>query len=86
MKGLTCMVVQLLVQGMIFSLLSLLKLNFFIPSPHDMIRYPKFTVGYALIPEYGNPDEEVHFKNLIKYVNFKFEIMKSCCMNFLFVF
>lgn len=32
-----------------------------------MLRFHKFTIGYALIPEYGNPDEEIHFKNLLKY-------------------
>jgi prolyl oligopeptidase len=33
----------------------------------DMLRFHKFTVGYAWIPEYGNPDEEIHFKNILKY-------------------
>jgi len=32
----------------------------------DMLRYQKFTVGYAWIPEYGDPEEETDFKNLIK--------------------
>lgn len=33
----------------------------------DMLRYHKFTIGWGWAVEYGNPDEEVHFNNLIKY-------------------
>ncbi|CAD6191831.1 unnamed protein product [Caenorhabditis auriculariae] len=33
----------------------------------DMLRYPKFTIGSAWVPEYGNPEEEDHFKNLMSY-------------------
>ncbi len=33
----------------------------------DMLRYHKFTLGWGWVVEYGNPEEEVHFKNIIKY-------------------
>lgn len=33
----------------------------------DMLRYHKFTVGSAWITEFGCSDEEIHFKNLLKY-------------------
>ncbi len=33
----------------------------------DMLRYHKFTVGWGWIVEYGNPEEEQHFKNLFSY-------------------
>ena len=33
----------------------------------DMIRYHKFTCGWGWMVEYGNPDEEIHFNNLIAY-------------------
>jgi prolyl oligopeptidase len=33
----------------------------------DMLRFHKFTCGWGWMVEYGNPDEEAHFNNLIKY-------------------
>ncbi len=33
----------------------------------DMLRYHKFTIGYAWAVEYGSSDELEHFDNLIKY-------------------
>jgi prolyl oligopeptidase len=33
----------------------------------DMLRYHTFTIGWGWASEYGNPDEEVHFKNILKY-------------------
>lgn len=33
----------------------------------DMLRYHKFTCGWGWMVEYGNPDEEIHFKNLLSY-------------------
>jgi prolyl oligopeptidase len=33
----------------------------------DMVRYHKFTCGWGWMGEYGNPDEEVHFHNVLKY-------------------
>jgi len=33
----------------------------------DMLRYHLFTVGWGWIPEYGHPDEEAHFRNLLAY-------------------
>ncbi len=32
-----------------------------------MLRFHKFTIGPTLIPEYGNPDKEIDFKNFLKY-------------------
>lgn len=32
-----------------------------------MLRYHKFTIGKAWASDYGNPDEEKHFNNLIKF-------------------
>jgi prolyl oligopeptidase len=33
----------------------------------DMLRYHTFTIGWGWATEYGNPDEEAHFKNILKY-------------------
>ncbi|KAL1139447.1 hypothetical protein AAG570_006431 [Ranatra chinensis] len=33
----------------------------------DMLRYHKFTIGAMWVSDYGNPDEEKHFKNVMKY-------------------
>lgn len=32
-----------------------------------MLRFHKFTIGHAWCSDYGNPNEEEHFKNLLKY-------------------
>lgn len=33
----------------------------------DMVRFSSFTIGHAWVSDYGDPEEEEHFKNLIKY-------------------
>ncbi len=33
----------------------------------DMLKYHKFTVGWGWAVEYGSSDDEMHFKNLLKY-------------------
>jgi prolyl oligopeptidase len=33
----------------------------------DMLRFHKFTCGWGWMADYGNPDEEEHFQNLLKY-------------------
>lgn len=32
-----------------------------------MLRYHKFTIGSAWTSDFGSPDEEIHFNNLLKY-------------------
>jgi prolyl oligopeptidase PreP (S9A serine peptidase family) len=47
-------------------------------SIYDMLRFHKFTIGPALIPEYGDPDKEIDFKYLLKYwmtLNFRFNFI-----------
>lgn len=33
----------------------------------DLLRYHKFTIGKAWASDYGDPDEEQHFHNLLKF-------------------
>jgi prolyl oligopeptidase len=33
----------------------------------DMLRFHKFTIGWAWVPEYGSSENELHFKNLHMY-------------------
>ncbi|KAK2705396.1 hypothetical protein QYM36_017440, partial [Artemia franciscana] len=33
----------------------------------DMLRFHKFTIGYAWCTDYGTPDEKEHFNSIIKY-------------------
>ncbi|CAD6187276.1 unnamed protein product [Caenorhabditis auriculariae] len=33
----------------------------------DMLRYPKFTIGCAWVPEFGDPESDEHFVNLMSY-------------------
>jgi len=33
----------------------------------DMLRFHKFTIGHAWMSDYGNPDEEEHFENIMKF-------------------
>ena len=33
----------------------------------DMLRYHKFTIGYAWAVEYGSSEDQAHFENLLKY-------------------
>ena len=36
-------------------------------SVFDMLRFHKFTIGYAWVSEYGNPDEKESYENMIKF-------------------
>lgn len=33
-----------------------------------MLRYHKFTIGTAWLPEYGNPEEEADFEFIFKFI------------------
>lgn len=33
----------------------------------DMLRFSKFTIGHAWMTDYGNPDVQADFENLIKF-------------------
>ncbi|KAG4073794.1 hypothetical protein HA402_001018 [Bradysia odoriphaga] len=33
----------------------------------DMLRYEKFTIGHSWVPEYGSPEDPVHFPNIYNY-------------------
>lgn len=33
----------------------------------DLLRFHKFTIGYAWCSDYGNPEEKEHFENILKF-------------------
>jgi|WetSurMetagenome_2_1015567.scaffolds.fasta_scaffold32308_1 prolyl oligopeptidase len=45
----------------------LFKVAFPIVGVMDMLKFHKFTIGWNWVTEYGSSDDEVNFKNLIKY-------------------
>ncbi len=51
-----------------------------------MLRFHKFSFGFAGIPEFGNPDKEIDFKNLLKYFLKMIRFLSSFSFHFEFSF